>query len=101
VAKAEILIDEHLTISERYRIELKAYKVNVSSKYPEGVKVRFVLVDIVAGKPRILVDNHSPYGFHAHSRLPADRSSRVSLGTIDYLEALQEFHRLVAEVLEQ
>ena len=63
MAEAEVLIDEDLTLSERYRVELRAYKIRPSRKYPEGVKVRYVLVDVIAGKPRILIDNHTPYGF--------------------------------------
>lgn len=101
MADAEVLIDESLSLSDQYRIELKAYRVKPSGKYPEGVKVRYVLIDVLAGKPRILVDNHSPYGFHIHTRLPADKSHRVPLETTDYIEALREFRRLVAEVLKK
>jgi hypothetical protein len=46
------------------------------------------------------VDNHSPFGFHAHTRLPKDKSHRQKLATTDYLEALDEFWRLVSEVLK-
>lgn len=65
---AEILVDESLALSDRYRVELKAYKVAPSAKYPEGVKVRYVLIDVVLGKPRLLVDNHS-----AFTRIPGYR----------------------------
>lgn len=101
MAGVEILIDESLSLSDQYRVELKAYRVKPSKKFPEGVKVRYVLVDVLAGKPRILVDNHSPYGFHVHTRLPSDKTHRVPLETTDYREALREFRRLVAEVLAQ
>lgn len=99
MADAEILMDEELTLSDRYRVELKAYKIAPSRKHPEGVKVRFVLVDSIERRPRLLVDNHSPFGFHAHTRLPADKNHRVPIATTDYREALREFRRLVAEVL--
>jgi hypothetical protein len=99
MADAEILMDEELTLSERYRLELKVYKIVPSLKHPEGVKVRFVLIDKIEGKPRVVVDNHSPFGFHAHTHLPADKNHRVPIATTDYRDALSEFHRLVSEVL--
>jgi len=99
MADADVLIEENLSLSERYRVELRAYKVKPSAKYPEGVKVRYVLIDVIDKKPRVLVDNHAPFGFHAHTRLPEDKSYRRSLATHDYLEALREFQRLVSEVL--
>jgi hypothetical protein len=94
-------MDESLMLSERYRVDIKAYKVKPSGKHPEGVKVKYVLIDVIERQPRILVDNHSPYGFHVHTRLPADKTHRLPLATTDYLEALREFRRLVAEVLAQ
>jgi len=101
MADAEILMDESLTLSDRYRVDLKAYKVKPSGKHPEDVKVKYILIDVIERKPRILVDNHSPFGFHVHTRLPADKAHRLPLATTDYLEALREFRRLVAEVLAQ
>ncbi len=99
MADAEVLMNEELTLSDRYRVELKVYKIAPSRKHPEGVKVRFALIDTIEGKPRLLVDNHSPFGFHAHTRLPADKDHRVPIATTDYREALREFRRFVAEVL--
>ncbi len=101
MADIVVLIDEDLTLSERFRVELRAYKVKPSGRYPEGVKVRYVLIDVIKSKPRILVDNHSPYGFHVHTRLPADKTHRLPLATTDYLEALSEFQRYVVEVLAE
>lgn len=100
MADAVVLIDEALSVSARYRAELKAFKVKADAKHPDGVRVRYVLVDVILGSPRILVDNHSPFGFHAHTRLPKDKSHRQKLATNDYLEALDEFWRLVSEVLQ-
>ena len=96
---AVVLLDEKLTLSERYLIHLTAYKVKPDRRHPEGVKVRYLLLDVIASKPIILVDNHAPYGFHVHERLPVEQGHRRRLPTTDYLEALDEFQRLVAEVL--
>ena len=97
--KARVLLDEILDISERYRVELKVFEVNPSYKYPEGVKARFVLVDLLNKVPRLVVDNHAPFGFHVHANLPEERDSRLLLDTSDYLEALDKFRNLVKEIL--
>ena len=93
-------MEESLDISERYRVELKVYETGVSKKYPEGIKVRFTLVDVLEKVPRLLVDNHAPFGFHVHTELPKNKGSRQTLEAKDYLVALDEFWRLVKEILE-
>ncbi len=93
-------MEESLDISERYRVELRVYAVGASKKYPEGIKVRFALVDVIEKVPRLLIDNHAPFGFHVHTELPENKSSRQILETKDYLMALDEFWRLVKEITE-
>ena len=48
---------------------------------------------------RLLVDNHEPFGFHMHTRLPEDRSIREILPTTDYNEALQIFLKEVERIV--
>ena len=69
-------------------------------KYPEGVKAKFVLIDILEKEPRLLVDNHEPFGFHVHDGLPKNKSKRVSLNVEDHEEALEIFWSYVWKVLE-
>jgi hypothetical protein len=61
--------------------------------------VKCVLLDAELGKPRVLLDNHEPYGFHLHTRLPEDHDFRVSLDISDYEEAIQIFFKEVRKVV--
>lgn len=91
MGKAKLLIDEALYFNERYRALIKVYEVTPSKKFPEGIKARFVLIDLEENVPRLLVDNHEPFGFHIHTALPHSKEVRVKMTVSDYLEALQEF----------
>ena len=98
--RAVVLMEEFLDLSERYRVELKVYGIRPSQKYPEGIKARFALVDMIEAAPRLLIDNHAPFGFHVHAELPKNKKARQVLETKDYLVALDEFWRLVGEILK-
>jgi hypothetical protein len=97
--ESQVLMDVTMDISETHRVELKVYRVDQPERYFEGVKARFALVDFVRGVPRLVVDNHVPFGFHAHTDLPNNWDYRLKLGVTDYNEALSEFWRLAWEVL--
>lgn len=100
MADATILLDEDLFYTERFRVVLKVYEVEPSKKYPSGIKAGYVLVDVEKNQPRLLVDNHEPFGFHMHTELPDDNGVRVEMETEDYLEALKEFNREVRRIIE-
>ena len=70
---------------------IKVYEVDKNKKFPDGIKARYVLVDAYKGVPRLLVDNHEPYGYHMHTRLPKNKSHRVKLEVDHYLDALDIF----------
>jgi hypothetical protein len=99
MAKAVVLLDETLDISERYRVEIRAYEIEPNKKHPEGVKVSFTLIDVINKVPRLLIDNHAPFGFHVHEELPENKESRRILKTVNYLEALDEFWKLVKDII--
>jgi hypothetical protein len=63
------------------------------------VKLKWVLVDPEYGKPRVLLDNHEPFGFPFHSRLPDDPEFRKSLDSTDDNEAIRLFFIEVRKVL--
>ena len=46
-------------------IEAKLYEVEVTKKYPLGVKYRIICIDPKT-KRKILLDNHHPKGPHIH-----------------------------------
>lgn len=74
--KAELILDQGFAISSRYRLILKVFRVTRS---------------LETGLPRLLVDNHAPFGFHIHPALPEDRSVRVRFGVGNYNGALELF----------
>lgn len=98
--KAKLIRNQRVVIGQgRFIVDIKAYEVSNNKKYPEGVKLKCVLLDVEIGKPRILLDNHEPYGFHLHTRLPEDHDFRVSLNISDYEEAIQMFFKEVRKVV--
>ena len=99
MSDAKILLDDEIEISECWKVSLKAYSVLKNKKYPEGIKVRFVLLDLELKVARLLVDNHEPYGFHIHTELPHDKSIRKPLKVSNYHEALDEFWKMTWEIL--
>ena len=100
MAATRIIIDEALAINSRYRVVLRALRVPVSKKFLQGVKAKFVLIDVEGGFPRLLVDNHEPYGFHMHTALPEDNAVRVELSVKNHNEALDEFFREVERIVK-
>ena len=78
----------------------KVYDVGDSKKHPEGVKAKFVLIDLERNTPRLLVDNHAPFGFHMHTTLPEDHTTRIALETKDYNQAYEEFLREVERIID-
>lgn len=101
MAAPRTIINETFAISRRYRVILLALEIPVSKKFPTGVKAKFVMIDSEGGFPRLLVDNHEPFGFHMHTQLPEDSSVRVTLPVKDHNEALaiflKEAERIIAD----
>lgn len=100
VASTKVLLDETFAINHRYRVVLYVLEVPPDKKFPSGIKARFVLIDSDGNFPRLLIDNHEPFGFHMHTQLPEDASVRVELSVKDYNEALSIFLREVERIVE-
>ena len=96
---SEFLINEKYEINSQYDVVLIALRVPKSEKFPLGLKVKYVLLDSDGEFARLLVDNHEPFGFHLHTRLPEDHSVREILPTTDYNEALQIFLKEVERIV--
>lgn len=99
--KAVVLVDKTISISERFRIELKVFQVPPQSKYPDGIKARFILIDMIRNVPKMIVDNHAPFGFHIHMNLPDDHERRIKLVSYDYHEALSQFWDLAMKIIDK
>jgi len=100
VSASKIILDEKFAISNRYRVVLYALEVPVNEKFPNGIKAKFVLIDVEGNVPRLLVDNHEPYGFHMHTALPEDKDVRVELPVMDHNSALALFFEEVERILK-
>lgn len=60
--------------------------------------MRFVLIDVIKKVPRLIIDNHEPFGFHVHEDLP-NRSRRI-LEAIEFEQALDEFWKLSKIIID-
>jgi hypothetical protein len=98
--KASLLIHREQVLKDgNYLVVITVYQVEQSKKFPDGVKVRFLLKNVVQGFARLLVDNHQPFGFHMHTQLPDNHEHREILVVKDYLEALDFFWLEVERII--
>jgi len=58
------------------------------------------LQDSEDGAARLLVDNHQPFGFHMHTKLPRDKDHREILDVKDHKEALAFFMTEVERIIK-
>ena len=99
MGKSKCLLSQEIDISDKFRVELKVFEVEVSKKYPEGVKARFVLIDTFNNKPVLLIDNHAPFSFHIHEDFKVSKVKRRELVEADYVKVLEVFWCLTMEIL--
>lgn len=89
---AVLLYDSRVVVLEgALEARITVYEVPKSKKFPQGIKLRCVLLDIVAQVPRLLLDNHEPFGYHLHTKLPHNKNHRVSLDVNNFEEAILLF----------
>ena len=63
---SQLVLDQKLTHKSGCIEELKIWKVQVSTKYPDGIRYRLVFVDPRTKDVMVLFDNHYPKGHHMH-----------------------------------
>lgn len=99
--KAITLMDKSLSLKNgRYLVKVKVLQVMKGTKYPNGIKAKYVLLNLEKMEIRLLVDNHSPWGYHLHPELPENHEVRVRLGVKDYKKAEEFFFKEVEKVLK-
>ncbi len=99
--KALTLIDRQITIKNgKYVAIIKVMEVSKNNKFPDGIKAKFVLQDIELGFARLLVDNHQPFGFHMHTKMPQEKDHREVLESTNYSEALDMFFEEVERIVK-
>jgi len=100
VSTSKVILDEKFAINNRYRVVLYALEVAVSPKFPHGIKAKYVLIDTYGDFPRLLLDNHEPFGFHMHTELPDNHEMRVELTVTDHNTALEIFYKEVERIIK-
>ncbi len=75
--------------NEKFEVHIKLIELPVSLKYPGGYKLSCALVECKSGILRLLLDNHEPFGYHLHTRLPEDKSLRIEVDVKNYEDALR------------
>lgn len=102
MGKARILRNEVIWFKDaRFEARIKVLDVQMSQKYPDGIKLKCVLIEVEKGVPRVLLDNHEPHGYHLHTKLPGDKKFRVSLDIREYAEAIRLFMKEVRKVIDR
>jgi hypothetical protein len=64
--RSKLLLKEKFTDDDQNLVEMVAWKVLVSAKYPNGVRYRLVFIPAEMNRPAVLYDNHYPKGHHKH-----------------------------------
>jgi len=101
MAKAKLIFDQRIRFIEgRFEARIKAYEVIKSKKFPDGVKLSCILLDLQEKVPRLLLDNHEPYGYHLHTKMPLDKTHRTLLNVNNFEEAIEFFMGEVPRVIE-
>lgn len=97
---AKVIYNERVEVLKGvYEARIIAYEVSKNKRYPDGIKLRCVLLDIQGNVPRLLLDNHEPFGYHLHTKLPHNSEHRVSVDVRGYEDAIMLFLREIQKVV--
>lgn len=86
------------------RVEIDIKRTNNRKKYkPDGIKAVFKVLKEIDGdfEELLLIDNHEPYGFHFHDKLPQDHDSRIKIYAKNYQEAWDIFDLKLEDLLNE
>lgn len=89
----------------RYKIDVSIEDHEDADKYPEGVKAVFKLIRLDINDEGetelvVLIDNHKPFGFHSHDKLPENHDYREPLHLTDWNKAWSIFQAKCREILK-
>ncbi len=87
-------------LNGRFKALIVVYLVKKSIKFPNGVKLKCILLDLQTQKPKLLLDNHEPFGYHLHTKLPYDKTYRELINSSHYTEAISYFQDEVMKVIQ-
>jgi hypothetical protein len=83
-----------------YFVEIEIFESENLGVFSEGVNATFKLFKIDENGERqiiYLIDNHIPYGFHEHDRLPGNHESRSPIHVKSWQEAWVKFQEKCRE----
>lgn len=102
MGKACLILDQSVLLDdERFIAHVKVFAVVDNLKYPDGYKVRCALVEKNTRILWVLLDNHDPYGYHLHAKLPQNKNFRVSVEIQGYEQAIELFFKEVERVINE
>ena len=88
-------------------IEIRIEETTDQSKYPpDGKKCVFRLKREVQARGDVfnlilLIDNHEPFGFHWHDKLPNIHDSRKKIWATNWMEAWDIFDKKLKELINE
>ena len=101
MSSAKLIHDQRLRFLDgRFEARIKAYEVTKGKKFPDGVKLSCVLLDLEEKIPRLLLDNHEPYGYHLHTKMPYDKTHRVQVKVATVEQAIECFLNEARKVIK-
>ena len=100
MADAKLVFDQKVFFLEgRFEVRITAYEVFKNKKFSDGIKLSCVLLDLKKQVPRLLLDNHYPYGYHLHTKMPHNKTHRVPVDVQNFEEAIEFFMSQVPKVI--
>lgn len=101
MASAKLIYDEYIVVANGlYEARITAYEVPNNVKFPDGIKLKCVLLDLQRNVPRLLLDNHEPFGYHMHTKLPHDKQYRIKIHARNYENAIEIFLKEVQRMVK-
>lgn len=86
---------------KEYSVEIEVYETENLAMFPEGVSGTFRLFEVDENGHRkliYLIDNHAPYGFHEHDKLPEKHESRIKIHVKSWKNAWDIFQAKCGEI---
>lgn len=90
---------------EVFRVEVSIKDTDDLLRYPpDGIKAVYRAFKIKELREDIelviLIDNHMPFNYHEHDKLPDDHNSRLSIDASNWQEAWRIFDLKIKEILK-
>jgi hypothetical protein len=91
--------------NDLFVIEVSIEQTEDFDKYPpDGIKATFRILKSSGGVEEnelvVLIDNHRPFNYHEHDKLPEEHNSRKRIEANNWQEAWQLFDLKVKEVIK-